>query len=99
MSVLMISFLITVFLLKDAPRGMVYRLILFIFHNYFFSTEKSVVEHIYESLSNQKQDNGDSVIVYWDKQCLDFGYNWEAGFMQGIMNACVIILLISNKAC
>jgi hypothetical protein len=53
---------------------------------------------MYESLSEQKKNiSNESVVVFWDVQCLNIGQNWERGFLQGLMHARVIVLLISAQ--
>jgi hypothetical protein len=53
---------------------------------------------MYESLSAQKKSiTNESVVVFWDAQCLNIGQNWERGFLQGVMHAQVIVLLVSAK--
>jgi hypothetical protein len=51
---------------------------------------------IYEKLSPSKL-SGEDIFVFWDKKCLNFGQNWEDGFIHGITNSSAIILLISEK--
>lgn len=58
-------------------------------------TQKPIIQEIYEILSCQKTSTGDNVFVYWDKMCLNYGQNWQDGFLFGMQNAKVIVLLIS----
>jgi len=75
-----------------------------IFINYRVATEgdtsvhpKSVVQLVYEHLSCERKDTGEPVFVFWDKECLNYGMNWEQGFLAGLLNASLIVLLISMK--
>lgn len=52
---------------------------------------------IYDHLAVKKKKSGLPVFVFWDQKCLNFGMNWESGFLSGLKNAKVIVLLITNK--
>lgn len=56
------------------------------------------MQALYERLACCLTKNGSPVYVFWDQKCLNYGQNWEAGFLFGIQNSRVIILLISMKA-
>lgn len=56
-----------------------------------------VVQIIYDRLAVKKTKSGIPIFVFWDKKCLNYGANWESGFLSGLKTAKVIILLISNK--
>lgn len=56
-----------------------------------------IVQMIYDRLAVKKTKSGLPIFVFWDKKCLNYGENFEEGFLQGITTAQVIILLISNK--
>jgi hypothetical protein len=56
-----------------------------------------LIQFLYEELTVRKKKSGAPVVVYWDKKCLNFGQNWEAGFLNGLKKSHAIILLISNK--
>jgi len=56
-----------------------------------------VVEQMFKSLAVKKTKLGRPIFVFWDKQCLKDGQNWESGFTHGIQNSQVIILLMSNS--
>ena len=45
----------------------------------------------------QKTKTGNPIFVFWDKKCLNDGYNWEQGFACGLRNSQIILLLISNQ--
>ena len=55
------------------------------------------MEIVYERIAYMKKSNTQPVIAFWDKKCLNFGKNWERGFLIGLLNAKVVILLISEK--
>lgn len=59
--------------------------------------QKSVVQHVYEHLALERTKTGDSIFVFWDQKCLNYGMNWETGFLAGLWNSSIIILLISLK--
>lgn len=48
-------------------------------------------------MAPKKKKNGDEVFTFWDKQCLNYGQDWQLGFLHGLKNAKVILLLISEK--
>jgi len=56
-----------------------------------------VVEKMFKYLAVKKDKQGNAFYVFWDKQCLNDGQNWESGFIHGIQNSQVIVLLISNS--
>lgn len=37
------------------------------------------------------------MFVFWDQLCLNFGQNWQEGFLLGLQNSSVIVLLISSQ--
>jgi hypothetical protein len=55
------------------------------------------VEIVYEHIAFLKKYNTEPVLAFWDKKCLNFGRNWEEGFLIGLLNAKVVILLVSEK--
>lgn len=61
--------------------------------------EFGLVEVIYLKLAATKKPDGQSVFVFWDKKCLNYGQNWENGFLHGLQSAKVILLLLSMKVC
>ena len=64
----------------------------------FQEREQGLVELIYEKLAPSKM-NGEDVFIFWDRKCLNYGQDWEEGFMHGIAHSKVIILVISEKVC
>ncbi len=52
---------------------------------------------IYERLAVKKKKTGIPIFVYWDKKCLNFGQDWENGFMNGLKTSQLIVLLVSTK--
>ena len=56
-----------------------------------------MVEIVYEHIAYQKKCNTEAVLAFWDKKCLNFGRNWEKGFLTGLLSAQVVILLVSEK--
>jgi hypothetical protein len=55
------------------------------------------VELLYWQLAPQKLLQGNEIVVFWDKMCLNDGQDWEDGFLRGIMSSTVIVLLLSNN--
>ncbi len=51
---------------------------------------------VYEKLAVQR-NKGKLLYTFWDKKCLCYGQDWEHGFLQGLMSAKVIVLLMSRK--
>jgi hypothetical protein len=58
-----------------------------------------MVQMIFEKLATTRQKNRTSTFTFWDKKCLNYGQDWEKGFLCGLQNSQVIILLISNEVC
>lgn len=52
---------------------------------------------LYDNLACKRRDNGGPVYVFWDQKCLNYGQNWEAGFLNGLANSTVLVLLLSQK--
>ena len=65
------------------------------FLNYRVACEKEVVEEIYKVLACAKLKHGTSVHVFWDSKCLNYGQNWEKGFLGWLQRSRVIVLFIS----
>lgn len=63
---------------------------------YLLFLQKSVVQLLYESFACKKGETGESIFVFWDKECLNYWQNWQEGFLLGLKNAIVIVLLISE---
>lgn len=55
------------------------------------------MQKIYEKLAVDRGEDRKPIFVYWDRKCLRFGLNWEKGFLNGLLNSQVIVLLISAK--
>jgi hypothetical protein len=53
---------------------------------------------LYEKLAVKKKKTGTALFVFWDKQCLNYGQDWEEGFLNGLKNSQQIVLLISKTA-
>lgn len=70
-----------------------------LFTNYRVKTELDVIEMLYKILAVQKRKDGNPLFVFWDKQCLNDGQNWEMGFMNGLQKSQAIVLLMSNSVC
>lgn len=54
-----------------------------------------MVQQVYDHLSRERTMTGDPVFLFWDQKCLNYGMNWEQGFLAGLTNAAIIVLLIS----
>ena len=54
-------------------------------------SEKDAAEKIYWRLTSQ------GLKIFWDRECLKDGENWEASFLNGLMCSRHIITLISEK--
>lgn len=52
---------------------------------------------LYNRLAVQKQHDDSDVFVYLDTRCLNYGQNWQDGFVNGLRFSKVIVLLISDK--
>ena len=56
-----------------------------------------MVQLLYDQFAKQRKTSGDPVYVFWDSKCLNFGQNWEQGFLQALKNSRLIVLLVSMK--
>lgn len=56
-----------------------------------------MVQLIYDSFALLRKKNQEPVFVFWDSKCLNYGQNWEKGFLHALVSSKVIILLISMK--
>lgn len=61
--------------------------------------EKGVAQLVYEKLAVERGNDSLPVFVFWDQQCLNYGQNWLVGFVNGLENSTVIVLLISPTVC
>jgi hypothetical protein len=61
--------------------------------------DSGIVQLIYEKLSIRRQKNKQPLFAFWDNKCLNYGQDWEHGFIAGLRNSQVIVLLVSNKVC
>lgn len=52
---------------------------------------------IYSLFAQHRKKSGDPVFVFWDYKCLNYGQNWEKGFLKALLSSKLIILLISMK--
>jgi len=64
---------------------------------YSSEPDGGLVELVYTKIARQKKGNGDPVYVFWDKKCLNYGRDFQKGFLHGLTSSNVIILLISMK--
>jgi hypothetical protein len=54
---------------------------------------------LYNKLAICKNQRGFPLYIFLDKMCLNDGKNWQEGFIRGLLNSSIIILLISSKVC
>jgi hypothetical protein len=59
--------------------------------------KRGMVQLFYESFAGLRKKTGEPVFVFWDYNCLNFGQNWEQGFLNALVNSRAIVLLISMK--
>jgi len=67
-----------------------------IFLNYRVRSDADLAQKVFLSLSNQKRADGRPLTVFLDKYCLNDGEDWETGFLNGLENAALLVLLISE---
>lgn len=73
---------------------------LFIINSLFCQeSDNGLVQMIYTQLAVQRTSKGSPLFVFLDKQCLNYGQDWENGFLNGLQSAKVIALLMSNQVC
>ena len=56
------------------------------------------MKNITQAIEKTRASLNNSLTMFWDKQCLPFGENWELGFLNCLRNSKVIVLLISPRA-
>ncbi len=56
-----------------------------------------MVQVVYEELARQHKKDNSACLAYLDRQCLNYGQNWEDGFIHGLTTSRVIVLLVSFK--
>jgi hypothetical protein len=68
-----------------------------IFLNYRVFSENQLATRLQLELSTEVLPNGRHPIVYLDKFCLKDGEPWQAGFLHGLRNSKLALLLISAE--
>ena len=63
-----------------------------IFLSYRVASDSKYVEILYYALSEEGYK------VYWDKECLQPGVDWEVGFCYGLINSRIFVCLLSRGA-
>jgi len=69
-----------------------------VFINYRVKTEKDLAEKLFLALSLETKSDGKPIIPFLDAVCLNDGEDWEVGFLNGLENAALLVLLISEDA-
>jgi len=69
-----------------------------VFINYRVVANADTAQALFLTLSAIERSDGKRVQPYLDRYCLEEGRPWEEGFLVGISNAALIILLISEAA-
>jgi len=69
-----------------------------VFINYRVKTEHDLAEKLFLALSLETKADGKHVVPFLDAVCLNDGEDWEVGFLNGLENAALLILLISEDA-
>jgi len=67
-----------------------------VFINYRVKTEKDLATKLFYALSAEARSDGKNFRPFLDAQCLNDGEDWEIGFLNGLENSAVMILLISE---
>eukprot|EP00732_Lithocolla_globosa_P000624 Lithocolla_globosa_v1_NODE_222_length_5054_cov_15.686337.p1 type:complete len:676 gc:universal NODE_222_length_5054_cov_15.686337:3465-1438(-) len=70
------------------------------FVNYRVRTDAPHAEKLCLMLENEyivDQAHRRRVRVFWDQHCLPFGQNWEDGFLYGLTQSKVIVLVVSSQ--
>jgi len=67
-----------------------------IFINYRVSTESPLARELFKDLSGRTRSDGKPISVFLDQFCLNESESWELGFLNGLKNAALIVLLISE---
>jgi len=69
-----------------------------VFINYRVATNADTAQALFLTLAGIERSDGKRVNPYLDRYCLEEGRPWEEGFLVGISNAALIVLLISEAA-
>jgi len=67
-----------------------------VFINYRVRTDKDLAIKLFYALSAETKEDGKAIRPFLDAECLNDGEEWEAGFLNGLEHAAVILLLISE---
>jgi hypothetical protein len=68
------------------------------FISYRVSTEKTLATNIYVELNKRSRGDGKQVRAFLDSFCLRDGEPWQDGFLHGVRQSRVVLLLISEAA-
>ena len=66
-----------------------------IFFIYIQEPEFGMVQKVYDLVAIKKNRKGQAIITFLDKYCLNYGQDWEKGFLDGLLGSGIILLLIS----
>jgi hypothetical protein len=67
-----------------------------VFINYRVRTDKDLAVKLFYALSAETKEDGKAIRPFLDVECLNDGEEWEAGFLNGLESAAVMLLLISE---
>jgi len=68
------------------------------FLSYRVSSEKELANALYIELNKRKRSDGKTIRAFLDAFCLRDGENWQDGFLHGVAQSRVIVLLISEAS-
>jgi len=67
-----------------------------IFINYRVKSDKDLAQKLFYAISAETKDDGEAFCPFLDVECLNDGEEWEAGFLNGLSSAAVILCLVSE---
>jgi len=67
-----------------------------IFINYRVKSDKDLASKLFYALSAEMKEDGKAFRPFLDVECLNDGEEWEAGFLNGLKSASVILCLVSE---
>mmetsp|Transcript_12169 Transcript_12169/g.40029 ORF Transcript_12169/g.40029 Transcript_12169/m.40029 type:complete len:1058 (+) Transcript_12169:49-3222(+) len=68
-----------------------------IFINYRYKTDAQLALNLAQELSLQTKEDGSHPTVFLDRHCLNEGEDWKEGFVHGLKNAKLIVLVLSKE--
>jgi TIR domain len=65
-------------------------------HDGFISYRAATEDGVAELLQSRLQEN--NITIFLDKRCLNYGEDWQIGFLEGLQNSTYLFYLISERS-